>query len=243
MTLIVATELRAAATPRDLEELGINTPALQAIPLAKRLRTLQAAMGELAPYLRKRYALPLVPTLRLSSVDTSGMIGGASVVFDGGPASLVQDLAVKFAVVGPAITYQINPYAGAYGSAYGAAIPLVAQSLALDGYALTIVGAIADADVLTYSTAIVQDPGVALANARLAAWVLLHARGVDAKTEADVKAAREAAVAWGKSLGSPGEGELATDGDRTPLVDEYGPLGRGQQTPYEWLDDPSRLPS
>jgi hypothetical protein len=237
MALVVATPLLALATPRSLERLALGTKALQALPLAQRREALRAATGELAPFLRKRYALPLVPTLDLETVDTSALAGGATVSWDGGPASRVADYLVKFTVAGGSTTYQIDPYGGAYGSTYGAAVALgPSQSITIDGYTVTLTGTITTGDVLGFSTAIVQDPGISFAATRIAAHALLFSRGVDPKTQESLAEGRDAAMAWGKALGVPGEGELDPSVDRTPTTSEYGPQGSGQTTPYEWLD-------
>jgi hypothetical protein len=233
----------ALATPRDLEELGLGRPALQDMPLAQRRRALRAATGFLAPFLRKRYALPLVPSVDKSNVDASGLTGGATVMWSLGPPSLVQDVLVTLVVKGGATSALVNTAAGAAGSfnSYEQALG-PGQTLTIDGITFAFSGTIHDGDTFTYSTAIVQDPGIALAVAMVAARVLLISRGVDAKTEAALKEGFEAALEWAKALGIPGEGELDPAVDRTPNVDEYGPLGVGQDNPYQWLDADRKLP-
>jgi hypothetical protein len=241
--LIVATPLLAAATPRDLEDLGLGRPALQAISLAQRRRTLRAATGTLAPFLRIRYELPLVPTLDESDTDPSGLAGGAEVTYDGGPATLVQDVAIQFSVVGSVTSYALNTSNGAYGSAYGSPTVLSAgQTVVIDGYTVTFTGTINDGDVFAYSTRFVQDPGIAQAVCWVAARSLIQNRGVDSKTEQALDKGFDAAMAWAKALGIPGEGELDPTVDRTPTKDEYGPLFTGEQGPYDWLTEPGRFP-
>jgi hypothetical protein len=235
MALVVAAApLLACATPRNLERLGLGRSALASLPLAQRVEGLRAATGEIAPYLRKRYGLPLVPTLDLDGVSAAGMTGGAALTWDGGPATRCADYLVRFTVAGGATTYQIDPYGGALGSTYGAAATFTG-ALTIDGYTLAIAGTINDGDAVGFSTAIVQDPGIALAVSRIAAWILLNSRGTDPKTDANLDNMYSAAIAWAKALGIPGEGELDPAADRTPTVSEYGPLGTGQASPYEWL--------
>jgi len=237
VALVLATPLLALATARNLERLGIAQKALQALPLAQRLEGLRAATGRLITPIRKRYGTPLVPTLDLATVDASGLAGGATVSWDGGPATLVQDYLVTFAASGA--TYTLTTNAGAYGATPSASKAWTG-SITIDGYTLTLTGTISTGDAIGWSTTMVQDPGIALSVAQIAAFLLLHNRGVDAKTEADLKPAYEGAMAWAAELGVPGTGELDPSVDRTPGLSEYGPLGAGQSTPYAWLDDPSR---
>jgi hypothetical protein len=225
MTLVVATPLVSLASARTLERLGVAQKAIQALSLAQRLEALEAATGEIAPFLRKRYPLPLRPTLKVRALDASGMTGGATAAWSGGPASLVDDYLVIFAA-GP--TYAITTSAGAYGAAAGRSLPWTG-SVTVDGYTLALTGTISPGDTYAWSTAIVQDPGIAFAVARIAAAALLVGRGVDPKTEQTLSAGRDAAMAWAKALGIPGEGELSPDLDTDPIDGgSYGPLGSGQ---------------
>lgn len=234
--LVLATPLVSLAAPRALEELGIATKAIQALPLAQRLRALRAATGETAPYLRKRYPLPLAPTLDASFIDASGMSGGVVASWAGGPASRVDDYLLTFAAAGA--TYTITTSAGAYGATASASAAWPG-SLTVDGYTLTLAGTINTGDTYAWSTGIVQDPGIAFAVVRIAAALLIVARGIDPKTEATLVAGRDAAMAWAKSLGIPGEGELSQDLD-TNTIDggTYGPLGSGQTHADDWLYPP-----
>jgi hypothetical protein len=239
VTLALATPLVALSAARALEELGIATKAIQALPLAQRLRALRAATGEIAPYLRKRYPLPLLPTLDLGAADASGMTGGAVATWTGGPASIVEDYAITFAA-GP--TYTITRSFGAYGAIVGASLPWTG-SVTVDSYALSFTGAINPGDVYAWSTAIVQDPGIAFAVVRIAAAALISARGVDEKTWALLAAGSERAMAWAKALGIPGEGELDPSLD-TDTIDggTYGPLGSGQTRADDWIHRPGLGP-
>jgi hypothetical protein len=241
MTLVAATPLVALCAARALEELGIAQKAIQALPLAQRLRALRAATGEIAPYLRKRYPLPLLPTLDASFLDASGMTGGAVATWTGGPASVVQDYAITFAA-GP--TFTITTSWGAYGATAGAPQPWTG-SITVDGYELSFSGTVSSGDVYTWSTAIVQDPGIAFAVARIAAAALITARGVDPGTLVTLQAGRDAAMAWAKALGIPGEGELSPDLDTDPIDGgSYGPLGSGQTRADAFLyGDPPCPPS
>lgn len=238
MALVTATPLLALATARSLERLGLGQKALQALPLAQRLEGLRAATGRLITPIRKRYGTPLVPTLDLATVDASGLTGGAAVSWDGGPATLVQDYLLTFAASGA--TYTLTTNAGAYGATASAAKPWTG-SLTVDGYTLTLTGTINTGDAIGWTTTLVQDPGVSLAVCQLAAYLLLHNRGMDPKTEEDLRTAYDGAMSWAASLGVPGEGELDSSVDKTPAYSEYGPQGSGQTSPYQWVDDPGRF--
>lgn len=236
MPLVVAQPLLSLASARTLERLGLGQRALQSLPLAQRLEALRAATGELAPYLRKRYALPLVPTLDVETVDVSGL-PGATVAWDGGPATRVDDYLITFTVANGATSYTLTTSAGAYGATAGPSAPWLG-SLTVDGYTVTLSGTIANGNTLAWSTAIVQDPGVAFAVVRIAACALLYSRGLDPKTLVDLVEQRDAALTWARALGIPGEGELAPTADATPTVSEYGPLVSGNSSPYAFLDQP-----
>jgi hypothetical protein len=240
MALVVATPLVALCAARALEELGIATKAIQALPLAQRLRVLRAATGEIAPYLRKRYPLPLLPTLDLAAADASGMTGGAVATWSGGPASVVEDYAIIFAS-GP--TYTITKSFGAFGQIVGPALSW-SGSVAVDGYELAFSGTISPGDVYAWSTKIVQDPGIEFAVARIAAAALITARGVDPGTLVNLQAGRDAAMNWAKALGIPGEGELSSDLDTDPIDGgSYGPLGSGETRADAFLYGDSVCPA
>jgi hypothetical protein len=89
-----------------------------------------------------------------------------------------------------------------------------------------------DGDVFTFS--LITDPGVAMATAQLAAYTLLHNRGLDPKTEQDLGTFYDAAMAFARALGA-GEGDLEKAEDATPNVSELGPRGSGQKSPWDWL--------
>jgi hypothetical protein len=222
---------------RDLEEIGIASNAIQEIPLAQRRRAIKSASGVLAPYLRKRQGLPLIPRIDDEEFDTSGMTGGALVTHDNGPAVHARDVLVTFTtsgVVGVAgIMYTLTLDAGAFG-----AVPSVAQALpltgilALDGYTFTLSGTITEDDSFSYSARV--DSGAATAVAQVAAYLLLGARGIDPKTLEVLKAQADQATKWAKDI-SVGEGDLDEDADTTPQVAEAGPRFTGQRTPWQFL--------
>lgn len=226
------------ASLRALEELGLGKPALQAIPMAQRRRALKAASGFLAPMVRKRSQLPLVVELDPDELDASTMTGGATVAHTLVAAGTkAQDVSVKFTGAGAApgalVPYSTNPYAGAFGSTFLAAGALDASGgLEIDGQRFTVTGTVAANDVFTFS--MVVDPGIALTTTQIAAWILLHNRGLDPKTEADLQRQYEAAMAFAKALGA-GDADLERLNDATPNRAELGPLGSGQRAPWEWL--------
>jgi hypothetical protein len=232
---------QALASPRDLEELGIARDAIQGLPLPQRKRGIKAASGILSPYLRKRVAMPLTPTLDPDDFDTSGMVGGATLAFDAGPALHARDVNVSFdvptsfAFVGdPGITYTVDLDNGAWGS-----IPTNPQAfplsgiIVIDGYTFTLTGGINQGNSFSYSTRV--DSGACAATCSVAAYMLLGARGVDPATLATLKAQNDAAIAWAKDV-AKGDGDLEPDADATPQHAEAGPRFTGQRTPWEWVD-------
>lgn len=230
------------ASPRDLEEIGIARDAIQGLPLAQRKRNLKAASGVLAPYLRKRAAMPLTPTLDADDWDVSGMVGGAAVTYleNGAGVTHARAVGVKFTtggVVGQVgIMVAVNLDFGAYGAAYGVAAALpIDGTIAIDGYTFTLAAGatVAVNDIFTYATRV--DAGAAAAACHIAAYTLLNARGVDPITTKALKDNNDAAIAWAKDV-SKGDADLAPDADATPAIAEAGPRFTGQRSPWEWVD-------
>lgn len=233
--------MQRLATLRQLEELGLGQPAIRSIPLQARRRALVAGSGFIAGFLRKRNALPLAVAFDPEDLDVTGMTGHASVTWSADSApTLVQDVAVKFTSAGAApgalLTYVTNTHAGAHGSSYtGAGGTLDGDgSLVIDGQRFTVAGPVNLNDVFTFSTAL-SEPGVSLAVVQITAWTLLHNRGVDAKTEADLAATYDAAMAFARAIALGDEAELGKASDATPNRAELGPLGSGQTTPWAFL--------
>lgn len=233
--------MQRLASLRQLEELGLGQPALRSIPLQTRRRALTAASGWIAAFIRKRNAFPLVAAHDPEDLDVTGVTGHASVTWSAaGNATLVQDVAVKFTSAGSTpgalLTYTTNPHAGAYGGTFtGPGGTLDADgALVIDGQRFTIAGTVAVNDTFTFSTAL-SEPGVSLAVVQMAAWTLLHNRGVDAKTEADLQATYDAATAFARAVALGSEAQLDKASDATPGRAELGPLGSGQTTPWAFL--------
>ena len=232
------------ATPRDLEERGLGRARLQICSLGQRVRALQDASGWVAPALRKRNKLPLVAEYSPTDLDTTGMIGGASVAWSlTQAATVIQAVEVQFTaggtVPGPTLAYQVNWYAGAYRGAsdppaFTAGGSLTAGGqLTIDGQTFTITGTVAVNDAFVYAT--VTDSGVRLTTVWMAAWLLLHNGGVDAKTEQDLQKCYDAALKFKAELAA-GDGDLEQTEDATPNVPELGPLGVGQREPWSFMD-------
>lgn len=233
---------QAFATARDLEEIGIARDAIQAIPLAQRKRSLKAASGVLAPYLRKRAAMPLTPSFDPDDWNAFGMVGGAAVTYvelSPGPTH-ARDVRVSFPVggivgqLGP--TYAIDLDSGAYGSAatLAGALPL-SGDITIDGLTFTLAAGatVAPGDAFTYSTRV--DAGACSATCHVAAYTLLGAQGVDPITTKSLKDNADAAIAWAKDV-AKGDAELELDADATPARAEAGPRFTGQRSPWEWMD-------
>lgn len=232
------------ASPRDLEEIGVARDAIQGVPLPQRKRGIKAASGVLAPYLRKRAAMPLTPTLDPDDFDTSGMSGGASVTYVVATpgATHARDVGVSFVfgnqviINGPVlILAAVNLDYGAYGSTDLAPVLLpLAGTITIDGYTFTIdLSKIVSGDFFAYSTRV--DAGACSATCSVAAYTLLGARGVDPATLASLKAQNDAAIAWAKDV-AKGDGDLAPDADATPQQTEAGPRFTGQRSPWEFID-------
>lgn len=226
------------ASPRMLELLGLGKARLAQVPLAQRRLALKGASGFFAPWLRKRNQLPLLVELDPEELDTTGMTGGASVSWSlTSRASAVRDVAVKFTAAGaaaPGLAYVTNLYHGASGSTFNGPGGTLDASGAMvwDGQRFTVSGTVNVGD--TYSFSLITDPGAAMATAWLAAYTLLHNKGLDAKTEQDLGTFYDAAMAFARSLGA-GEADLEKTGDATPNQAELGPRGSGQKTPWDWL--------
>ena len=197
------------------------------------------ASGWLAPALRKRNKLPLVVEFDPADLDPSGMTGGASVTWTlSAPATLVQSVAVQFTaggtVPGALLAYTINPFYGAYGSTFGPGGGTLSSggALTIDGQTFALSGAVASGDSFAYTTT--TDPGVVMATVHFAAWISLHAGGVDAKTNEDLQRSYESAKAFKAELAA-GEGDLEADEDATADKAELGPTGVGQKNPWDFL--------
>lgn len=233
------------ATPRDLEEGGRAREALQQIGIAERRRALKRASGFLAPYIRKRNALPLTVELDADDWDTTGMTGGAVPTITLAKPTLVQDVRAVFTAgtVGqPGITYAIDVNAGAYGSAVGASIALpLSGVITIDGcvFVLPAGGTTVNGDSFTFSTRV--DAGVARATVMVAAWDLLGHGGsaIDSDLRRELQDAHDVAVRWARDLGK-GDGDLEPRGDATPDRREGGFRFFGQRDAYEWVRGPRR---
>jgi hypothetical protein len=236
------------ATLFDLEVMGIASDAIQAESLRARRRVLKGASGTLEIYLRKRNAPPFAVELDPDFWDASGMTGGALVTYQvTGPTLRVQDIAVQFPAggtvgsPGPTLAYNFDD--GAYGTTFGPPGALALSGVFVtQGYTFTIApGAVINAgDVLRFS--LCTDPGLSRATVGIAAMDLIGARGVDPKTQAALREAAAAALAWAKDIGK-GEGELEADADTTPAKQEGGhrmTRTRVQQDPYAWVRDGRR---
>ena len=107
----------------------------------------------------------------------------------------------------------MNPFAGAYGSTFGPGGTLTSEgTLTIDGQTFTLAGTVTSGDSFGYSTT--TDPGVSLATAQMAAWLILHNGGVDAKTEADLQKAYESAKAFRGDDLAAGTGDSENDRGR-----------------------------
>lgn len=225
------------ASPRMLELLGLSRARLSQVPIAQRRLALKGASGFFAPWLRKRNQLPLVVELDPEELDVAGMTGGATVTASRvAPAQRVADVAVRFTSGGapPGLAFTTNLYHGASGSTFNGPAGSLDSSGAveIDGQRFVVAGTVNAGDVFAFS--LVTDPGVAMATAMLAAYTLLHNRGLDPKTEQDLGTFYDAAMAFARSLGA-GEADLEKTADATPDRAELGPMGSGQKHPWDFL--------
>lgn len=221
------------ATLRDLDDFG-PAAALAAIPARRRLANLRFASGHFATFLRRRYALPLVPWVEL--VDKTGLAATATVTFAGSPAG-VQDVVVRFPDAGTVgvvgLTYELSVDAGATFAA-AATLPL-SGLITVDGVVITFGGILAADNQVSYSTGV--DEALRGHVCAFASWKLLHNRGLDPGVEQELKDQLDAALAWGEHVRT-GEALLNPAHDSTPDLSEEGPQGSGQTSPYEFLDEP-----
>jgi phage gp36-like protein len=230
------------ATIRDLDDLGISPEAFistSGSPITDRQKknALRAASGRIAPYLRKRYKMPLVVVpddLDLSGITSAGKI----VVSLGSPAlapTKAQDVTVTIVLGGVVgvdpITYKVTQDGTASST-----LPLPSSGqVTVDNVLLTFSGPFAANDKVVYTTGV--DWGVREATVSVACYILLHNRGFDPATEQDMKSRYfDSAIAFAKDLAKGEYAELETDADATPELDEGGPYGGGQQNPWDFLD-------
>lgn len=234
----------------NVERLGIATKAIQALPLLQRRDAIKAASGLLEPALRTRHAPRFLVEHDPDFDDLSGMTGGAVPIWStdaAGPIMQCRPMDVGLAfptggVVGnPGVTYTLNTDASAYGTTAGPAAPFpLSGELTIGGYpfALQLGATINNGDALFFCLR--TDAGLTAAAALLAAWLLLHGRGVDPKTMEDLAAAKETAEAWARGI-AKGDGDLDKAADATPQKQEGGfryKAGREQHDPYGWLRRP-----
>ena len=237
-------------TLAHLEHVAIATKAIQALPVVQRRDAIKSASGLLEAALRTRHKPPWLVEHDPDFDDLSGMTGGAlpiwtleaaGPILPGGQARPM-DVQVTFPAggfVGAAgITYNVNADAGAYATSAGPTLPFpVSGIVPIGGYPFQLpIGAAVNAgDSLLFSLR--TDAGLMTAAALLAAWLLLHARGVDAATLADMQKAKDTAEAWVKSIAT-GDGDLDKGADATPTIQEGGvrfKRGREQKDAFGWV--------
>ncbi len=236
----------------NLERLGIATKALQALPLLSRRDAIKGASGLLEPALRTRHKPPFLVEHDPDFDDTSGMLGGAVPAWSLAPAGPVgtvrpMDVALAFpagGIVGASgITYTLNTDAGAYGSTPSGSLAFpLSGLLPIGGYPfrLAIGATVTAGDALFFCLR--TNAGLTSSAAFLAAWILLHARGVDPKTEADLLEGKKTAEAWVKAIAT-GDGDLDRGADATPNKQEGGvrfKTGRAVRDAYGWVNDQRR---
>jgi hypothetical protein len=222
-------------TLRDLDELGIAAEAIAAVPVRVKRRKIRHYSGEMASALRPRHTLPLV--VGVEDLDVSLLSSTATVVLSG-EADRVADVAIRIvaggAVSGGAVTYQISRDAGIDDS-WGAVATLPSSGIILlDGLTITVAGTVAADDLFSYSAGV--DTVVAGHTAALVTGSMLDWRGLDPASAQTLERAVKAAQAWMNQI-KPGDRALATDADSTPDVSEMGPMGTGESTPFEWLEE------
>lgn len=218
------------ATLLALDDLG-PAAALAGIPVRRRLANLRFVSAHFATYLRPRYRLPLKPWVE-QLVDE--LAGGATIAQAGTPF-VVQDVVIRFPGAGtvgaPGLTYELSLDGG---TTFAAAVALPMDGVVLvDGVSTTFAGAILAADQLSYSTGV--DEALRGHTCAVAAWNLLHNRGLDPATQEELQRRFDAATAWEKDLRA-GTALLDPAHDATPTLSEEGPLVTGQTSPYEFMD-------
>lgn len=211
------------ATLRDLQEVGVPAPAIANKSVPERRRALVRASSVFAAYLRKRYTMPL--TLVVTDVASSALPGAFTV--EGNPTGSAADVKIEVVAGGEVstgdVTVRVTREDGLVGMAVTPAVSLPASGIIdVDGVKVTIAGARASGDTLTYTAG--PDPGIRSAVAALAAHALYYNRGADPKAMEPYKDARDQAIAYAKEL-CGGEGaELDEAADATPQRHEGGPM-------------------
>lgn len=211
------------ATLRDLQEVGVPAAGIANKSVPERRRALVRASSVFAAYLRKRYTMPLA--LVVTDVESSALPGAFTV--EGTPTGSAADVKVEVVAGGDVssggVTVRVTRGEALPGMALTPAVALPTSGIIeVDGVMVTVAGARAPGDTLTYTAG--PDPGIRWAVAALASYSLYYNRGADPKAMEPYKDARDQALAFAKEL-CGGEGaELSEDADATPQRHEGGPL-------------------
>lgn len=209
------------ATIRDVAEVGLPTQA-NPKPAAEVRRALGRMSCVFAPYLRKRYGLPLA--IVITGEDVTSAAGTATVqgTATGDAADVRLEVVAGGAVSGGAVTVKLSRDNGTTGT-WGATTTLPADGVVvIDGVTVTLAGTWATGEAVTYTAG--PDPGVRWAVAALAAHAMYYNRGADPKAMEAYKDARDRALDFGKMLAKGEEAELDQTKDATPARAEGGPL-------------------
>lgn len=225
------------ATQRDLQELGVYSDTFAALPDRQKRSAIRFASAWVTSYLRPREPIPwpvfvedfTVTSAAGSATQTTPPPGSPSAVAD-----VVLTIVVGGAVSSGVCTYQVSLDAGV---TQGPVVALPSTGLVvLDGVSTTLAGAWAAGDALSYACGC--DYVMRGHVCGIASWVLLHNRGVDPKTEAELQARYDAALKWMEAAMGPSNiPQIPTHVDAPELPSLDGPLFHGQNSPYAWLDD------
>lgn len=219
---MAASPWQCLATLRDVAEIGLPTQA-NPKPVTEQRRALVRASSLFAPYLRKKYGLPLA--LHVTDVLVTSSAGSATV--EGAPTGDAADVRIEVvaggAVSGGAVTIRVSKDNGTAGTwAPTATLPASGQ-VTVDGVLVTLSGTWAAGEAVTYTAG--PDPGVRAAVAQIASYLMYYNRGGNPAAMAPYKEGYDQAIAFGKMLAKADEGELDQQkADATPGRAEGGPL-------------------
>lgn len=209
------------ATIGDASIIGLPTQA-NPKPAAEQRRVLTMMSCRAAPYLRKRYGLPLALEVTGEAVTSAAGTATVQGTATGDAADVRIEVVAGGAVSGGAVTVRLSRDNGVAGT-WGATTTLPADGVVtVDGVTVTLAGTWAAGEAVTYTAG--PDPGVRWAVAALASHAMYYNRGGDPKAMEPYKDARDQAMDFVRVLAKGEDAELDQTKDATPSRAEGGPL-------------------
>ena len=219
-----STPWQCLATLRDVAEAGLPKQA-NPKPAVEQRRAILRMSGFFAPFLRKKYGLPLplyITDFVVTSAAGSAALDDMGMTAGGDAADVRIEVVTGGAVSSGTVGYRVSRDDGAAGtwSAPSALDP--DGAIMVDGVTITLAGTWAAGETVTYTAG--PDPGVRWAVAVLAAHSMYWNRGADPKAMEPYKDARDKAIEFGRLLANGSEAELDQKTDATPGRVENGPI-------------------